>query len=338
MSLTDNGTSAPFSLTRRAAMVAGASATAALFAPRIVRAATVEVSFSEAVHNLGYINLYVGQAAGYFEQQGIHLNVTAAGGDTQAFAAVLGGSSVFGIGDPTMVPMSVENGGPGKVVGTVVQRAHYFAVSKTAGPITDPKQFKGMTIVTSPEPNTNYSVTKKLLEDAGLVVGTDVKIMTVTPGSEIGPMLAGQADVAIAVQPNVASVEAQGAKIIFDFSSAIGPFCNTGIMVLNDTIANKPQIVQGLCTGFEQASRRVYADPAYAKTVARKEFPELPGDVVDRAIDAELKYKIPAQSVLVEQAEWDNLIKMQIYLKHIKGTTTFAQIVDNSFAEKARTA
>jgi NitT/TauT family transport system substrate-binding protein len=338
MSLIDNGPSSPISLSRRAALVAGASATAALFAPSIVLAATTEVNFSEAVHNLGYINLYVGQAAGYFAKQGIHLNVSAAGGDTQSFASVLGGSSMFGIGDPTMVPMSVENGGPGKVVGTVVQRAHYFAVSKTSGPINNPKQFKGMTIVTSPEPNTNYSVTKKLLEDAGLVVGKDVKIMTVTPGSEIGPMLAGQADVAIAVQPNVASVEAQGAKIIFDFSGAIGPFCNTGIMVLNETISSKPQIVQGLCNAFEQASRRVYADPAYAKTVARKEFPELPGDVVDRAIDAELKYKIPAQSVVVDQAEWDNLIKMQIYLKHIKGTTTFAQIVDNSFANKAGAA
>ncbi len=141
-------------LTRRGALFAGASATVALCAPRIARAAVVEVPFSEAVHNLGYINLYVGQAAGYFEKQGIHLNVTAAGGDTQAFASVLGGSSLFGIGDPTMVPMSVENGGPGKVVGTVVQRAHYFAVSKTAPLITDPKQFKGMTIVTSPEPNT----------------------------------------------------------------------------------------------------------------------------------------------------------------------------------------
>jgi NitT/TauT family transport system substrate-binding protein len=57
-----------------------------LFGSRIARAAPVEVNFSEAVHNLGYINLYVGQAAGYFDQAGVHLNVSAAGRDTQAFA------------------------------------------------------------------------------------------------------------------------------------------------------------------------------------------------------------------------------------------------------------
>lgn len=292
--------------------------------------------FTEAVHNLGYINLYVGQAAGYFEEAGIHLVVSAAGGDTQAFAAVLGKSAMFGIGDPTMVPISVEAGGPGKVVGTVVQRAHYFGVSKSAPPITDPKMFKGMTIVTSPEPNTNFSVTKKLLEEAGLVIGKDVKMIAVNPGTEIGAMLAGQADVAIAYQPNVAAAEAQGAKIIFDFSNAIGPFCNTGIMVLDETIAQKPEIVQALCTGFEKSGRRVYGDPAYAKQIARKEFPDLPGDVVDKAIDAQLKYKIPAEAIPVDQAQWDNLMAMQKYLKNVKGTTTFGQIVDNSFAMKAK--
>ena len=321
-------------VSRRTALLGATGAAGLLFTPRIARAMT-EVNFSEAVHNLGYINLYVGQAAGYFEKQGIHLNVSAAGGDTQAFASVLSRSALFGIGDPTMVPISVESGGPGQVVGTVVQRAHYFAVSKTVQKITDPKQFKGLTIVTSPEPNTNYSVTRKLLEENGLKVGSDVTMVAVNPGTEIAAMLAGRADVAIAYQPNVAAAEAQGAKIIFDFASYIGPFCNTGIMVLNDTIAQKPDVVQALCTGFEMAGRRVYGDAAYAKAIARKEFPDLPGGVVDKAIDAELEYKIPAQSVVVEPKQWANLMAMQKYLGNVKGTTTFAQIVNNSFAEKA---
>jgi NitT/TauT family transport system substrate-binding protein len=325
-------------LSRRAALATAAAAAGSLAAPKSVHAAVTEVAFVEAVHNLGYIDLYVGQAAGYFDQEGIHLNVTAAGGDTQAFAAVLGRSALFGIGDPTMVPISVEKGGPGKVVGSVVQRAHYFGVSKTKGVITDAAQFKGMRIVTSPDPNTNYSVTKKLLTQAGLVIGTDVQILQVTPGTEIGAMLAGQADVAIAYQPNVAQAESQGAKVVFDFSNAIGPFCNTGIMVLNDTITAQPKIIQALCNGFQKAMHRTYNDPAYAKQVARKEFPQLSAAVIDSAIDSELKYKIPSQSVVVDRAQWANLMAMQVYLKNIKGITTFEQIVDNSFATKAAAA
>ena len=279
--------------------------------------------FSEAVHNLGYINLYVGMHAGIFEKNGLDMKVSAAGGDTQTFAAVLGGSADFAIGDATMAQISRENGGPGVVVGTVVQRAHYFGVSKTLKPITDPKDFKGLKIVTSPEPNTNYSVAKRLLEKAGLKVGVDATIVPVNPGTEIAAMLAGQADIAIAYQPSVAAAEAQGAKVVFDFSSYIGPFCNTGIMVLPTTIQKDPQMVQALVTSFEEASRKTYADPAFAKKSHARNFRTLPGEVVDKAIDAELTYLIPAQSVVTKKDQWKNLMDMQVYLGNAKGYDTF---------------
>src|SRR5260370_31931819 len=164
-----------------------------------------EVHFSEAVHNLGYINLYVAMHAGIFKKNGLDMQGSPAGGDTQTFAAVLGGSAAFAIGDATMAQISRENGGPGVVVGTVVQRAHYFGVSKTLQPITDPKGFKGLKIVTSPEPNTNYSVAKRLLENAGLKVGVDATIIPVNPGTEIAAMLAGPGGIALPHPPRRAA-------------------------------------------------------------------------------------------------------------------------------------
>jgi NitT/TauT family transport system substrate-binding protein len=294
-----------------------------------------EINFVEAVHNLGYINLYVGQHAGIFEKNGLKLNLSAAGGDTQAFAAVLGKSSPFAIGDATMVQMSREAGGPGIVVGTVVQRAHYFGVSKNLQVLTDPKQFKGLTVVTSPEPNTNFSVTKKLLLDNGLKPQEDTKILEVNPGTEIGAMLAGQADMAVAYQPSVAAAESQGAKVVFDFSNYVGPFTNTGIMVLPEYAKENPDIVLALVKSFEEAGRLVYADPAYAKKVARLEFPDLPGDVVDKAIDAEIKYQIPAATVVTQADAWNKLMEMQKFLGNVKGSIPMEQVIDNSFADQA---
>jgi len=168
-----------------------------------------------------------------------------------------------------------------------------------------------------------------------LKIGEDTTILQVNPGTEIGAMLAGQADMAIAYQPSVASAVAQGAKVVFDFSNYVGPFCNTGIMVLPATIEKDPEMVQALVTSFEEASRLTYSDPDVAKEVARKEFPDLPPEVVDAAIDAELEYKIPAESVVVKEDQWKNLMDMQVYLGNVKGTLAFDQIIDNSFALKA---
>jgi NitT/TauT family transport system substrate-binding protein len=307
--------------------------------PRPAAAAELKtVNFVEAVHNLGYINLYVGQHAGIFKKHGLDLKVSAAGGDTQAFAAVLGKSAQFAIGDATMVQMSREAGGPGIVVGTVIQRAHYFGISKTMEPVSDPKKLKGLTIVTSPDPNTNFSVTKKLLEDNGLKPKVDTKILEVNPGTEIGAMLAGRADMAVAYQPSVAAAEAQGAKVVFDFIKYVGPFCNTGIMVLEEYAKANPDVVQSLVNGFEEASRLTYADPEFAKKVARAEFPDLPADVVNRAIDSELQNRIPAETVVTQRDQWENLMTMQKYLGNVKYTIPFDKVIDNSYAEKAQKA
>jgi len=249
---------------KRALSLLGAALTAMLAGAQSPTSAKelTEVKFVEAVHNLGYINLYVGMHAGIFEKNGLKLNVSAAGGDTQAFASVLGKSAPFAIGDATMVQMSREAGGPGIVVGTVVQRAHYFGVSKTLSMLTSPKQFKGLTVVTSPDPNTNFSVTKKLLLDNGLKPQVDTKILQVNPGTEIAAMLAGRADMAVAYQPGVAEAESQGAKIVFDFAKYVGPFCNTGIMVLPEYAKAHPDVVLALVKSFEEAGRLVYSDPA----------------------------------------------------------------------------
>ena len=69
--------------------------------------------------------------------------------------------------------------------------------------------------------------------------------------------------------------------------------------------------------------------------MARLEFPDLPGEVVDAAIDAELQYLIPAQSVVTQADQWKNLMDMQIYLGNVKGSIPMPEIIDNSFAEKA---
>jgi NitT/TauT family transport system substrate-binding protein len=304
-------------------------------APEVAAQSLKEVNFVEAVHNLGYINLYVGQHAKIFEKYGLKLNVKAAGGDTQAFAAVLGKSAQFAIGDATMAQMSREQGGSGLVVGSVVQRAMYFGLSKNLQPIKDPKKFKGLTFVTSPEPNTNFSVTKKILEDNGLKPRVDTKILEVNPGTEIAAMLAGQADIAVAYQPSVASAMSQGAKVVFDFASYMGPFCNTGIMVLPEYAKANPDIVQALVNAFEEASRLAYAKPDFAKEVARKEFPDLPADVVNKAIDMQIEFKIPSQSVKVDAKQWETMITMQKYLGNIKGTIPFKDMIDNSYADKA---
>lgn len=295
------------------------------------------VRFSEAVHNLGYIDLYVARNKGFFKEQHIDLQLSAAGGDTQAFAAVLGKSADFGCGDATLAEISREKGGPGIVLGELVSRAHYFGVSKKLDkPIKDPKGFKGLTFVTSPPPNTNYNVLTLALKKAGLDPNKDVKILTVNPGTEIGPVLAGQADIAVAYEPNVdTAVVGQGAHVVFSWSDFMGPFHNTGVYALPEYVKANPQIAQGLANAIEKAAKYTYKFPEETKAVARKEFPDLDPKVVNAAVQRQLDNGIPAKTFVVSKQGWENLMRVGAGLGNCKCDIAYKDIVDNSFAEKA---
>lgn len=298
---------------------------------------TTTVNLAEAVHNLGYIDLYVALHEGYFEQQGITVNLAAAGGDSQAFAAVLGGSAQFALGDATLAEISREKGGDGIVIAELVSRAHYFAVSKDIStPFTDASQFAGLTFVTSPPPNTNHSVLTNTIQQAGLDPTTDVKITTVSPGTEIGPVLAGQADVAVAYEPNVdMAVIQDGAHVLYSWADAIGPFTNTGLQALESYVRANPEVAQKVVNALEMGAQHVYENPDDAKAVARQEFPNIPPEVVDAAIQRQIDNHIPANTTVVSPQGWDTLMTLGRQLGNCSCDVPFEEIVDNSFAEQA---
>lgn len=67
---------------------------------------------------------------------------------------------------------------------------------------------------------------------------------------------------------------------------------------------------------------------------SRLEFPDIPGEVVDKAIDAEVQFKIPAETVVTQADAWNNLMAMQKFLGNVKYSIPMDQVIDNSFAEK----
>jgi NitT/TauT family transport system substrate-binding protein len=49
----------------------------------------------------------------------------------------------------------------------------------------------------------------------------------------------------------------------------------------------------------------------------------------------ELQYKIPAQTIPVDQKQWANLMSMQKYLGNVQASIAFGDVIDNQYADKA---
>src|SRR5437764_15305036 len=88
----------------------------------------------------------------------------------------------------------------------------------------DIKDIKGQKVVTGLMPTTSTSLFMKLLKENGMDAKTDVEMIQVAIGSEPGPFVAKQADVAVMYEPGLDQAVAKGMKVVLGFPKFYGAY------------------------------------------------------------------------------------------------------------------
>lgn len=298
---------------------------------------TQKIVINQAAKTLLYLPLYIAQDNGYFKQQGINVTIITGGGDSQAFAAVLGGSADVAQGDPMMVPISRQQGGPGKIIGDVVGRVAFWgvAVNSKILPITSPKAFLGKRVVTYPAPNTIYALQERNLQQAGLKLNQDSFIVPAQFGTELAPVFSGNADIAMTLEPVVSQAMTNGAHVVYSFPEQYGDFPLTGIMVKEDLIQKNPELVQHIVNAYQKALSFAYQSPDGAVAVAIKEFPDVDKTILENAVRRMLAEQTIPKYVTITKTAYEKAENVRRDIGDLKKDVSFEDAVDNSFAETA---
>jgi NitT/TauT family transport system substrate-binding protein len=295
-----------------------------------------KVTISQAFQHLLYIGLYVAKDAGFFQEQGLDVNIETAGGDAQAFAALTSGKADFAQGDPAFVAIAAQNGWDGKVIVMAVDRVAIWGVTfdTTIQAFSDPGGFKGRKVATYPEPNTSFVVQKQLAQKAGLELGKDVTIVQVPFGSELATLKNGQVNIAQTIEPNVTQVELQGGKVVFSYPEAWGPLAFTGVMTSQKLIAADPETVQKFVTAYEKSLQYIQNNFDGALQIGKKFLPDLSEEVIRIALKRLISSGcIPAHAE-VNPSSWDKLLQIRVEVGDLKAMPT-KEFYENSFARKA---
>jgi NitT/TauT family transport system substrate-binding protein len=299
------------------------------------------VRINQAFQSLLYLPLYVAEEAGFFEEQGIDMKISTGGGGTQSWSAVLGGSADFSIQDPVFVPKSLENGGEGVVVASIQDAPTVFIIGKDAASVQDdPTALEGKRVVTSPEPDTSWAFMTKLIEQYDL---QDVTIVNVALGNELAAVESGQADYALAVDPQVSQgVIEMGLNSVYSFSADPDwyPFAFSSLTTTQKFIDTNPEAAQAVVTAFEQASRFIYSDFEGTVDIAMEYFPELSREVVAQAVKNAIDAKGYPEHVLITEEAWDHNMEIALSVGNLKAypsdNTSYEATVNTELAQKAR--
>ena len=186
--------------------ITGAVALAAVLVASPAMAQNKKVVLSQAFQSMLYLPLYVAINEGFFTAQGLDLTKETAGSPTVALSAVISGSAQFSIHGPEWTVIAASKGAPVGIIANVVNGAAVWIATTPDFNFTYVKSLKGQKVVVGTMPTTSTSLFLKLLKENGMDGKTDVEMIPVAIGTEPGPFLAKQANVAVMYEPGLDQV------------------------------------------------------------------------------------------------------------------------------------
>jgi NitT/TauT family transport system substrate-binding protein len=280
-----------------------------------------------------YLPLYIAADQKFFEREGIQINFINGGGDDKTFAAVSSGSAQFGVSDPTFTAIAREKGRPGVVIGSIVAGAPYYGVTwnRKVEKVKTAAELNGLRIATYEAPSTNYALMARSLKKSD-----DTKIVQGAYGTLLAMLKAGQADVAMELEPGASTAVRDGATIVFSYPEAFGAFMLTGIYVLEEYRDKNPRQVQKVINALERAMRFAHARPAEAVEVARRKFPEIDPEVIRIAVERMIADRALPEHVTIDRSGWKNTVQLRFEIGDLKDQGEADKAIDESFAQAAQ--
>src|SRR5258708_1848907 len=132
---------------------------------------------------------------GFFTKEGLDVTKQTAGSPSAALSAVLSGSAEFSLHGPEWTAVAAEKGADVDIIANVVNGAAVWIAAAPDVKFSSVKDVKDQVVVSGQMPTTSTSLFFKLLKENGMSQ-SDIKLIQVPLGSEIGPLVAGQSKIA----------------------------------------------------------------------------------------------------------------------------------------------
>jgi NitT/TauT family transport system substrate-binding protein len=291
-----------------------------------------KVTLSQAFQSMLYLPLYVAIDEGFFTQQGLDLTKETAGAPTVALSAVISGSAQFSIHGPEWTAIAASKGAPVNVIANVVNGAAVWIATTPDFKFDSIKDIKGQKVITGLMPTTSTSLFMKLLKENGMDAKTDVEMIQVAIGTEPGPLVAKQADIAVMYEPGLDQVVAKGMKVVFGFPKTYGAYAFSAVTARNDV---DPDTAQRVVNGMEMAMRFMTKNEAKTVEIAKKEFPTLDPTVVEAAVKRMLADGVYPPSVDITPEALKVSMDTQIALGNLSGQPDYKSFVVRKYIEPA---
>ena len=300
----------------------------------------LKVTLNEVAHSIFYAPQYVAIENGYFEEEGIELNLVTGFGADKVMTAVLSGEADIGFMGAESSIYAYQEGANDPVVNfaQLTQRAGNFLVAREEMPNFTWQDLKGADILGGRKGGMPEMVFEYILKQNGLDPQEDMNIdQSIDFGSTAAAFSSGLGDFSVEFEPSATALEKEGAGYVvasLGVDSGYVPY--TSYSAKTSFMEEHPEIIQKFTNALQKGMDYVqkHTSEEIAKVIA-PQFAETDLDTITTIVERYHSQDTWKENLVFEKESFELLQDILESAGELNERVDYEKLVTTQYAKKA---
>lgn len=299
-----------------------------------------KVRLSEVVRSIFYAPQYVALALGFFEDEGLEIELSTAWGAHNGAAALISGDVDVGFFGPEASVYIYQQGAENHIIGfaQLTAKDGSFLMSREYIPDFTWEDVKGKVIIGARKGGVPQMMLEWILKQHGIEMGKDVEVIThLAFTAAAGAFQSGLGDFVAQFEPTLSELEAQGVGyFVASLGVDGGDVTYTVYHARKDYLEKHPDIIQRFTNAIYRGQRWVHSHTV--EEIVDVVMPYFPGVSREIMIKATERYRSQdswTRTPEISRSSFEHLLRVMINANELKQPVPFDELMTNDFARRA---
>lgn len=298
------------------------------------------VKLSEVTRSIFYAPQYVALSQGFFEEEGLKIELTTAQGADSVMTSVLSNQSDIGFAGPE-ASVYVYNEGKEdhtQVFAQLTKRDGSFLVSRNENPNFKWSDVKGSTVIPGRKGGVPYMTLRYVLNKYGINPDTDAELDdSISFDLMAGAFSAGNADYVALFEPTASSTELSGkGYIVASIGKETDELPYTAYFAKKSYIEDHPEIIQKFTNAIYKGQKWVAEHTTEEVASAIEQyFPNTEHSLIVTVLNRYKNIDVWSSTPYLEEEGFDLLQTIIQDAGELKQKAPYDKVINNDFAKEA---
>lgn len=302
--------------------------------------ALTKVTLNEVAHSIFYAPMYVAIEKGYFEDEGIDLELVTGFGADKTMTALLSGEADIGFMGPETTVYTYNEGANDKVINfaQLTQRAGNFVVAREEMPDFTWEDLKGKTVLGGRDGGMPEMVFEYVLKDKGIDPAKDLTIdKSIDFGSTAAAFSGGNGDFSIEFEPGATNLEQEGSgHVVASVGIDSGYVPYTAFSAKASYMEENADVIQSFTNALQKGMD--YVNKHSAKEIAKviaPQFKDTDEETISTIVERYQTQDTWKSNLIFSEESYNLLLDILESSDVLSSRPPYEEMITTSYAEKA---